>query len=143
VLKTMLDVMLEQLPPDRSEAMLREVGRRLAAGVGGRAQGSAAARTEAAANVLRSLGGDVEVIPEGDGLVIRSSGCPLSVAVSHSPEMCAAVETLVSEVSGEEAHSCCQHGDRPRCCFAVGQSSEVAGGSLAERESSGDLHDRS
>lgn len=138
VLKTMLDVMLEQLPPERSEAMLREVGRRLAAGVGGRAQGSAAARTEAAAEVLRSFGGDVEVLEEGGSLVIRSAGCPLSVAVAHTPEMCAAVETLVAEVSGQEAQSCCQHGDRPRCCFAVGPASDA----LAERESSGDLPDR-
>jgi predicted ArsR family transcriptional regulator len=142
VLKTMLDVMLEQLPPDRSEAMLREVGRRLAAGVGGRAQGSAAARTEAAANVLRSLGGDVEVVQEGDDLMIRSNGCPLSVAVAHTPEMCAAVETLVAEVSGEPAHSCCQHGDRPRCCFAVGPTSDDTAGIVAERQRSGDLHDR-
>ena len=110
--------------------MLREVGRRLAAGVGGRAQGSAATRTEAAANVLRSLGGDVEVLEEDGGLVIRSAGCPLSVAVAHTPEMCAAVETLVAEVSGQQAHSCCQHGDRPRCCFAVGS----AGDALAERD---------
>ena len=138
VLKTMLDVMLEQLPRDRSEVMLREVGRRLAAGMGGRAQGSAATRTEAAANVLRALGGDVEVVEEGGSHVIRSSGCPLSVAVAHCPDMCAAVETLVSEVSGEEAHSCCQHGDRPRCCFTVGPAS----GALAERDSSGDLHER-
>jgi predicted ArsR family transcriptional regulator len=125
VLKTMIDVLLEQLPPERSESMLREVGRRLAAGVGGRAQGDEQARTEAAANVLRSLGGDVDVVEENGGLVIRSSGCPLSVAVAHTPEMCAAVETLIAEVSGQEAHSCCQHGDRPRCCFVVGQASDA------------------
>lgn len=131
VLKTMLDVMLEQLPPDRSEAMLHEVGRRLARGVGGRAQGSAAERTEAAANVLRSLGGDVDVEKDENGsLVIRGSGCPLSVAVAHCPEMCSAVETLVAEVTGQEAHSCCQHGDRPRCCFTVGS----AAAPLAERQ---------
>jgi len=131
VLKMMLDVMLEQLPPDRSEAMLHEVGRRLARGVGGRAQGTAAARTEAAANVLRSLGGDVEVVEgEGGSLVIRSSGCPLSVAVSHCPSMCYAVETLVAEVAGQEARSCCQHGERPRCCFTVGS----APAPIAERE---------
>lgn len=153
VLKTMLDVLVEQLPPERSESMLREVGRRLAAGVGGRAQGDASARTEAAAEVLRSLGGDVDVVEENGGLVIRGAGCPLSVAVAHTPEMCAAVETLVAEVSGQEAHSCCQHGDRPRCCFAVGSTSDdlMSGAhasdsqvsdALAERQSSGDLHDR-
>jgi predicted ArsR family transcriptional regulator len=100
------------------------------------------ARTEAAANVLRSLGGDVEVVEEGGTLTIRSSGCPLSVAVAHTPEMCAAVETLVAEVSGEPAHSCCQHGERPRCCFAVGEASGRATPPVAERENSGDLHDR-
>ena len=81
------------------------------------------------------------MVDEGNGLVIRSSGCPLSVAVAHTPEMCAAVETLVAEVSGEPARSCCQHGDRPRCCFAVG-AEDNSTVSLAERETSGDLHDR-
>jgi predicted ArsR family transcriptional regulator len=120
VLRTVLDVMVEQLPEDRSEAMLREVGRRLAASAGGRATGSPEARAAAAANVLRALGGEVDLVHEGDDLLIRSAGgCPLSAAVSHRPEMCSAVETLVSEISGQAAHSCCQHGDKPRCCFAI------------------------
>jgi len=29
------------------------------------------------------------------------------------------VETLLSEIAGVPAHECCQHGERPRCCFRV------------------------
>jgi predicted ArsR family transcriptional regulator len=119
VLRMLLDVLIEQLPPERSDEMLREVGRRLAASTGGPASGSLNARAEAAASVLRALGGDVDVMREGKTLVIRSSGCPLSTAVSHRPETCKAVETLVAEISGEATRSCCQHGDRPRCCFEI------------------------
>ena len=126
VLRVVLDVLIEQLPPDQSEAMLYEVGRRLAASAGGRASGSLKARAEAAAEVLRTLGGQVDLVRDGDGLFIRSSGCPLSAAVSHRPEMCRAVETLVAEISGEAAHSCCQHGDRPRCCFSIGSAAPAA-----------------
>jgi predicted ArsR family transcriptional regulator len=126
VLRILLDVLVEQLPPDRSEAMLHEVGRRLAAASGGRASGTLNGRANAAANVLRALGGDVDVVKEGESLVIRSSGCPLSSAVAHRPEMCHAVETLVSEISGEAAHSCCQHGEQPRCCFEIARVDPAA-----------------
>ena len=126
VLRVMLDVVMEQLPARRSEAMLREVGRRLAASSGGRAPGALPARASAAADVLRALGGDVDVVRENGAFVIRSSGCPLSTAVSHHPEMCYAVETMVSEIAGESAQSCCQHGDRPRCCFVVGATTPAA-----------------
>ncbi len=76
-------------------------------------------RTRAAAGVLTALGGDVEFSNEDGDLAIRGSGCPLSATVSKRPELCRAVEALIAEVAGADVRMCCEHGERPRCCFSV------------------------
>jgi predicted ArsR family transcriptional regulator len=120
VLGTVVDVLVEELPADRAAEMLREVGRRLARRSAIAAGGTLEARTRAAAEVLEALGGDVEVERAEGGQVIRGSGCPLSAVVCHRPEVCTAVEAMISEIAGAPARSRCQHGERPRCCFEVG-----------------------
>lgn len=119
VLGAVLDVIVEELPAKRADAVLRQVGRRLAASLGGEAGGDLRERVTAAAEALIDLGGDVEVVEDESGLTIRGYGCPLSAAVACRPEVCRAVETLVSEIAGAPAHECCDHGERPRCCFRV------------------------
>jgi Predicted transcriptional regulator len=125
VLGAVLDVIVEELPPERADDVLQQVGRRLAASLGGRAEGELRERVAAAAEALIELGGDVEVVDEGDGLAIRGYGCPLSAAVACRPEVCRAVETLVSGIAGARAHECCEHGERPRCCFRVESDEEA------------------
>jgi predicted ArsR family transcriptional regulator len=119
VLSTMLEVLVAELPPDRAAELLREVGRRLAASTGGRASGELDDRVRAAAAVLTSLGGEVDVVGEDGTLRLRGWACPLSVAVARRPELCQAVETLVTEIAGAPARECCEHGARPRCCFSI------------------------
>jgi predicted ArsR family transcriptional regulator len=121
VLGAVVDVLVDELPAEQSEALLREVGRRLARDLGGRASGSLEERARAAAAVLNALGGDVDVVRADDGgsLRLQGHGCPLSAAVARRPEVCRAVETLVAEVTGAPARECCAHGERPSCCFAV------------------------
>lgn len=119
VLSAVLGVLVEELPPRRADAILRQVGKRLAESAGGQAAGDVRERVDAAARALVELGGDAEVIEDDDGLTIRGYGCPLSVAVACRPEVCVAVETLVSEIAGVPARECCDHGERPRCCFRV------------------------
>lgn len=119
VLSAVLGVLVEELPPRRADAILRQVGKRLAESAGGQAAGDVRERVDAAARALVELGGDAEVVEDGDGLTIRGYGCPLSVAVACRPEVCVAVETLVSEIAGVPARECCDHGERPRCCFRV------------------------
>jgi hypothetical protein len=95
------------------------VGVRLARQLGGRAQGDAPARARAAVAALESLGGDAD-ISEGQGITrIRGAGCPLSAVVRRRPETCAAVAALVGEIAGAAARVCCEHGERPRCCFEL------------------------
>lgn len=120
VLSTMMDVLADTLPPDQVDALLREVGRRLAPELGGRAGGSLDERAAAAAALLQALGGEVDVVKEDGALRLRGYACPLSVAVSRRPEVCRAVETLVAELVQAPVRQCCEHGARPRCGFVVG-----------------------
>lgn len=122
VLTALVETLVDKLPTRQANEMLREVGRRLARGVrgaGGASVGTLEQRAHAAAAVLTALGGDVEVIREKGTLHIRGSGCPLSATVSQQPALCRTVQTLVAEVVGAPARQCCEHGDRPRCRFAI------------------------
>ena len=120
VLTALLDAVVERLPGQQADSLLRDVGRRLAQSLGGSARGTLDERVRAAAAVLGALGGDVEVVADEQGVpMIRGFACPLSASVARRPETCRAVETLLSEIAGVPAHECCQHGERPRCCFRV------------------------
>ena len=118
-LTAVIDVLVDSLPLEESERLLRQVGGRIAQSVGGTASGSLDQRVHAAAQVLSALGGDVRVEETDSGLRIRGSGCPLSTVVSKRPEMCRAVEAMVSDVAGSAAESHCDHGAQPRCCFDI------------------------
>jgi predicted ArsR family transcriptional regulator len=121
VLRTLVDVMVAELPSEQMDAVLRRVGHALARGAGGQAPGDMAARVQAAAALLSALGGDVEVIEHNGALRIRGCACPLSATVADHPEVCRAVETLVGDVVGALVTSECAHGARPHCCFAIGE----------------------
>lgn len=122
VLTTVVESLVEACPSDQADQLLRDAGRRLAKQVGGRATGSLENRVRTAAAVLNALGGDVAVERRNGALCINGAGCPLSASVAKQPALCRAVETLVAEVTGMEARTCCEHGDRPRCCFAIEES---------------------
>jgi predicted ArsR family transcriptional regulator len=119
VLAAVLDVVVDELPAEQAVELLDKVGRRIGVSLGGRAAGSLEDRAVAAAEALRSLGGEVDVVNDAGRLQLRSMGCPLSSAVSRRPETCRAVEALVSEIVGVPVRECCQRGGRPRCCFDV------------------------
>jgi predicted ArsR family transcriptional regulator len=129
VLRTLMDVIVNELPREQTDALLRRVGHELAKAVGGQAPGDLNARVRAAAAVLTELGGDIEVIAEDGALRIRGCACPLAATVADHPEVCRAVETLMGDVTGVAVESQCEHGPRPRCCFVV------SAGSVGEGES--------
>jgi len=95
------------------------VGRRVGLSAGGRASGTLEDRVTAAANALRALGGEIDVVTAGDTLRLQATGCPLSSTVSRRPETCRAMEAFVSEIVGAPVRECCVRGERPRCCFSI------------------------
>ncbi len=124
VLRTLVDVLVAELPAAQADALLLKLGHQLAAGAGGRAQGDLPSRVKAAAAVLTSLGGDVEITEENGALRIRGCACPVAATVSDHPEVCRAVETLVGDVTGERVRSQCDYSPRPRCCFVIGDDAQ-------------------
>jgi predicted ArsR family transcriptional regulator len=119
VLTARLEVLTEHLPPREARKLLRETGRRLAANAGGRAAGDLTARAKAAAATLTALGGSVRIEPRRNSITLRGVACPLAGAVKRSPQTCAAVESLVSEISGAAVTERCDRTDAPRCCFEL------------------------
>lgn len=110
---------------DRALTLLRAVGEKVAEGV--EASRDPKARVKAAASILRSLGGDVEVERNDQGWLLQGYGCPLSAVTSRHPEVCAVARAIVEEITGQRVTECCDRSDRPRCAFQVsGAPSEAA-----------------
>jgi len=112
-----------RLPAGELDALLRDVGRRLAAPhVAAMAGLSLRERGERTLRVLEELGGLAEV-EERDGQVqVRGFGCPLSQGVAANPKLCVVAQELVGALLGREVREQCERGDRPACCFVVDRS---------------------
>ena len=118
VLGKVVRVLEEREGRERAEQLLREVGVRLAAEH--RADGrDVASGVEAAATVLRSLGGDVEVERCEGGWRLRGYGCPLSGVTRDHAAVCGLAESLVEEIVGCPVRECCQRNGRPGCVFEI------------------------
>lgn len=120
LLTSLLAALGEQFTAKELSGLLADVGRRLAADVG-HASGDLSQRVQAASNLLNQLGGlsSVEEVEAGARYVIQSSGCPVGLAVKERPEVCEAIVTLLSELTGASVRSCCVRTGRPSCCFEV------------------------
>lgn len=118
VLTQLVAVLAARMLPEDLELLLREVGRRLAAGAVTPGL-DAESRASSAAAVLTGLGGLADVEQSGGRLVIRGYSCPLAEAVRAHPGTCHAVETLVAELTGLPVREHCQKGERPRCLFEI------------------------
>lgn len=118
VLTQLVEVLAERMPPAELEALLRDVGKRLA-GNRGPSSGSVRARAEVAATVLTELGGVVDLTEDDGRLALRGYSCPLADAVRAHPATCQAAESLVAEIVGVPVRERCDRSGRPRCCFEV------------------------
>ncbi len=118
VLTQLVGVLAERTTPEELETLLREVGRRIAAGKG-QLSGDMRARAVAAATFLTELGGVVDVEEKDGRFVLRGFSCPLADAVRAHPATCQVAESLVARVVGLPVRERCDRGERPRCCFEV------------------------
>jgi predicted ArsR family transcriptional regulator len=104
---------------ERAVKFLRAVGERAAAGAAATPLRDNAARVEAAATMLRDLGGDIEVQRTDAGWRLQGYGCPLSAATAQHPEVCAVAQALVEQITGRRVTECCDRSERPRCAFEI------------------------
>lgn len=119
LLQQLLATLKDRLSPAERAAVLREVGRRLAASAP-RVTGSRKERVTVAGQVIEQLGGSVQLENRGRVTAIVGNSCPLAELVRENPEVCRAVEALVAEVTGLPAKEQCDRGEHPRCTFLVG-----------------------
>ena len=118
VLGGLLDVLSEGLGSEESEALLREVGRRIAE----RRKvpdGGVRARLEEAVATLNELGGLAELEEHDGSFLIRGYSCPLVAVTPDHPEVCRMAETLISELAGAPVREQCDREIEPHCCFEV------------------------
>jgi predicted ArsR family transcriptional regulator len=102
---------------DRATDLLRAVGRRAASGTA--APADREGRVAAAAAVLRSLGGEIEVQRTEHGYTLQGYACPLSAVTAKHPQVCDLARALVEEITGQSVTECCDRSDRPRCRFRI------------------------
>jgi predicted ArsR family transcriptional regulator len=123
LLNRILAQVKERFGSEQLEAVLREVGHRMAEPH--RAAGSSALeeRLERAVELLGSLGGQARIERANGKVLIRGAGCPLSEVTTHHAEICALVETLLAKVIDVPVRERCQRGSSPQCCFEI----EVSG----------------
>jgi predicted ArsR family transcriptional regulator len=124
VLSQLLDVLVTQLGPEKSEALLRSVGRRIAEGQTVPTDGVRGG-LEAAVGVLNELGGLAELEVRDGSFVIRGYSCPLAGVAPDHPEVCRMAETLLTELAGVPVYEHCDRGERPRCCFEVAPADDT------------------
>ncbi len=121
LLRQLLEVLESELPAAAVESVLRKAGRRLAPAPPGRS-GSARTRAEAAAALLRELGG-LAFVSEG-GSSIRCRCCAIAALVVDHPLACKAMEAMLAEYLDTPVHEWCDRGARPQCRFEIEQPNQ-------------------
>jgi predicted ArsR family transcriptional regulator len=114
----LVQVLRQRLRQEEMEEVMHLVGRSLAS-EWPRFRGEFGERVKAASVLLEDLGALNEVEQLNGGYVIRGSNCLLAAAIHGRPEVCGAVETLLSELLDSPVRECCERGERPRCCFEI------------------------
>jgi predicted ArsR family transcriptional regulator len=117
-LEMLLRILSERLPPEDIDAILAEVGQRMA-GSTPRLTGSTEERLPAVIDAIGEIGGLAELDEGDDCAFIRGYDCPLTQAVQHYPDACRVVQSLLETMLEQPVVQQCDHGDRPRCRFAV------------------------
>jgi predicted ArsR family transcriptional regulator len=118
VLVALIESLGDRLTPDALDAILRDVGKRLAAAKHDNGR-SVEARVRSAAALLTALGAEIDVERTRDGFRLHGYACPLSAVVHAQPNACHAVEELVATIVGVPVRECCDRSGSARCRFDV------------------------
>lgn len=118
LLDQLLEGLHERMTPEEVEALMREVGRRMAA-QWKIPPGELRVRLEAAVQVLNELGGLMEREIGGETVCIRGYRCPFAAVVPGHPEVCRLAEALLSELVGMPVQEHCARTGPVPCRFVV------------------------
>jgi predicted ArsR family transcriptional regulator len=123
LLNHLLSAVSNRLTPRLLRSTMKEMGRALARDHLDRVKGrTRRERIEIALKIFNDLGGSATFSVQSDGEFIHGrNGCPFAAVSAVHPEACWIVESLLSTIIGVPAKKCCEYGERPRCCFALGR----------------------
>lgn len=126
-------VLQDRLDQKELDEVMRMVGHGLASDWP-RAHGDLSQRVGAAAALLEELGAVNEIERQNGGFVIRGYGCLLSQAVHRRPEVCRAMESLLTQLVEAPVRECCKRdGERPQCCFEIAANGAAARAARKQR----------
>ena len=132
VLTALLTALPSHLAEPELGQLLRDTGERLAADAPPPPRSDLRQRAVAGVAILESLGGLAELTEEGDAFVITGCSCPLAQSVAARPELCSAIEILLSTATGAQVAQHCDRTDGARCRFVLtAPASETPGIHLA------------
>jgi predicted ArsR family transcriptional regulator len=83
-------------------------------------------RANAAARLLKTLGGIPQIRSRNGTIIIESLGCPLSALTAENASACRILEGMVTEYVGVKARTCCIRDPVPRCCFQIERDGDQA-----------------
>ena len=126
ILTQLLHALDRRMSPAEFESVMREVGRAV---LDGRSvpRGDLGERVARASALLNELGGLTEISETNGGYLILAHGCPLAAATIDHPEVCTAVQSLLSEFVGARVTKCCDRYNRERCCFEIAAEAHAGG----------------
>lgn len=126
-LSAILRVLTDRLAPADFEGAMREAGHRLGL-PHSRSGGNLRSRIGVALRALEGLGSvaRIEYGEEEGAYVICGQCCPLADLVAEHPEVCAMVETMLSDIVGAPVREHCHKGATPSCRFAIAGAADGA-----------------
>jgi len=119
IFNRLVAVLKDRFGVAKTEALLREVGRRVAEPEPSANEAAFTERLDQAVESLGNLGGHAAVTREDGKLLIRAAGCPLAAATADHREVCKMVETFLSKIIGAPVRQACRREPSPRCCFEI------------------------
>lgn len=122
LLNELLTTLEQRETPEDMEALLREVGRSLAARSresGFPSDGPLEERVREAARFLEDIGGVPRTERTNGDFRITGKSCPLEAIVEEHPNACSLAESLLEELLGARVSECCRKNGRPSCVFDI------------------------
>jgi predicted ArsR family transcriptional regulator len=120
LLRSLLDVLAENLPTKKLHTLVQDVGHRMAESHRSAVQAEKLEdRVAEAAMLLGEWGGACEPESGNGKLVIHCIDCPLAVAAAGHPEVCDLIETMLADLLNAPVQQRCQSEPSPQCRFEI------------------------
>lgn len=125
VLRTLVDVLQERLPAEKTHALMTEVAQRVLGGlVGELRERKPDQRAVELFEKLKGLAPGLCLVQGADQLQVRACGCPLASVTADHPEICELLAKVLSDAIGATVSERCDRKETPRCCFEVARVQE-------------------